>query len=404
MRIIVYTGKGGVGKTSVAAATAIRLAARGYRTLVLSTDAAHSLGDSLDCPLGPDPVPVAENLWAQEVDSLREAERTWGTFQKWLAGLLQWANVGDITPDELLVFPGLEELFSLLQIRRQAQSGKYDVIVVDCAPTGETLRLLSFPDSFRWWIHKVLPMKAKVVKIARPVARVVAHGLELPSDEVLANVDDLFYQLEELQALMTDPATTTVRLVVNPERMVIAEARRSFTYLNLYGFHTDAVVVNRVLPAGVDAGYLANWRVIQGRHEEEIQAAFSPLPIFRVPLMETEVVGLPMLDRVAEAAFGETDPGAVLYEGHVERVHREGDGYVLEIMTPFVSKEEVNLTQRGDELTVQVGAYKHKVVLPRTLMGRPVLGAKFAAERLRIRFGERQARTPDPEEEEAGAE
>ena len=389
MRIIVYTGKGGVGKTSVAAATAVRLAAGGSRTLVMSTDAAHSLADSLDQPVGPDPTPVTANLWGQEVDSLQEMERSWGSVQRWLTGVLQWAKVGDISAEELVVFPGLEELFSLLQIHRQARSGNFDAIVVDCAPTGETLRLLSFPDAFQWWIHRIFPMERKLVRVARPVARVMGKGLELPGEDVFDTVEDLFAQLEELQVLLQDPRVTSVRIVLNPEKMVISEARRSFTYLNLYGFNTDAVVVNRVLPESVDTGYLANWRRIQGKYEEEIQQSFAPLPVLRVPLMETEVVGLPMLDRVADAAFAATDPGAILHVGQVERVQREGEGYVLEVAAPFAAREEINLTQRGDELTIQVGRYKHKVLLPRTLMGRPVLGARFAGQKLRVRFGER---------------
>ncbi|HEY3364567.1 MAG TPA: ArsA family ATPase [Symbiobacteriaceae bacterium] len=391
MRVIVYTGKGGVGKTSVAAATAARMAARGCRTLVLSTDAAHSLADSLDRPLGPDPVEVAENLWGQEVDSLREAERSWGDMQAWLNNMLQWAKISDISSEELLVFPGLEELFSLLQIRDQVRSGRFDAIVVDCAPTGETLRLLSYPNSLRWWLDKMFGYKKTLLKVARPVVKMTMGGLELPSDQAINSVERLFRELGEMNELLLDPAITSVRLVLNPEKMVIAESRRSFTYLNLFGFNTDAVIVNRVLPATVDAGYLAQWREIQGRYEEEIGHAFSPLPIRRVPLMEQEVVGLPMLARVADAAFGDGDPAEILYAGRVEEVRKEPEGYVLDLAVPFVSREEIRLTQRGDDLTVQVGTYKRNVTLPRTLLGRPVLGAKFHDQRLRVRFGERLA-------------
>lgn len=403
MRVIVYTGKGGVGKTSVAAATAVRLAARGYRTLVLSTDAAHSLADSLDRPLGPDPVAVAENLWGQEVDSLREAERSWGDMQRWLSSVLEWAKISDISPEELLVFPGLEELFSLLQIRRQAVSGSYDAIVVDCAPTGETLRLLSYPSSFRWWVDKLFGYKKTLLKVARPVVKVTTRGLELPSDNAIASALRLFEELGEMNELLRDPTTTSVRMVLNPEKMVIAESRRSFTYLNLFGFNTDAVIVNRVLPPAVDAGYLAYWREIQSRYEEEIEQAFSPVPIRRVPLMEQEVVGLPMLERVAAAAFGDSDPAAILHTGVVEEVRKEADGYVLNLTVPLVAREEIRLTQRGDDLTVQVGSYKKKVILPRTLLGRQVIGAKFADQRLRLRFGERVTAAGDAADGETAA-
>ena len=391
MRVIVYTGKGGVGKTSVAAATGARLAAEGLRTLVISTDAAHSLADALDLPLGPDPVLVADRLWGVEIDSLREAERSWGSVQRWFANVMAWAKLDDVSAEELLVFPGLEELFSLLKIREYVHSGQYDVLVVDCAPTGETLRLLSFPNVFGWWLQKFFPMKKRMVKMARPVAKVLTGGLELPGDDMMNDVERLFVELQELGDIMTDPAITSVRIVLNPEKMVLAESRRSFTYLNFFGFHTDAVIVNRVLPPEADGGYFANWRQIQAKYDEEIQTAFNPLPILRVPMMETEVVGLAMLAKVAEAAFAGTDPGAILHEGRVEEVRKEEKGYVLDLAVGFAPKEEISLNQRGDELTVQVGTYKRKVFLPRTLMGRAVLGAKFAGQRLQIRFGEREA-------------
>lgn len=391
MRIIVYTGKGGVGKTTVAAATGVALAAQGRRTLIISTDAAHSLADSVDQPLGPDPTPIAANLWGQEVDSLREAERSWGAVQQWLSGVLAWAQIKDVGPEETLVFPGFEELFSLLQVLQHARSGRYDALIVDCAPTGETLRLLSYPGVIRWWLEKIFPYQRGLVKVARPVARVVGGGLELPSNEVMNSIEGLFRQVEEMQGLLLDPAVTSLRLVVNPEKMVLAETRHSFTYLNLYGFNTDAVVVNRMLPPAAAAGYFAGWAGIQSRYEEEIQAAFSPLPIFHVPLMETEVVGLSGLEQVAQAAFAGTDPGAILYTGRVEQLVKEPEGYVLELAVPFVSREEVQLNQRGDELTIQVGRFKRKALLPRTLAGRPVLGARLAGQRLRIRFGERPA-------------
>lgn len=392
MRIIVYTGKGGVGKTSVAAATAARVAAQGHRTLVVSTDAAHSLADALDRPLGPEPVQVAERLWAQEIDSVREAERSWGLVREYIGKVMAWAKITEVSSEELLVFPGLEELFALLRIREHAQGGQFDVLVVDCAPTGETLRLLSFPQVGGWWLDKLFPMKRRMIKMVRPVSKVVTGGLEMPGEEMLDSVEVLMRSLGELQALLLDPEQTSVRLVLNPEKMVIAESRRSFTYLNLFGFNTDAVIVNRVFPEHVDAGYLAGWREIQGKYEEEVRTSFSPLPILRVPMMESEVVGLPMLERVGDAAFGDLDAAAMLHVGgRVEELIREPEGYVLQLAVPFASKEQIHLLQRGEELTVQVGWYKRKVLLPRTLTGRPVLGAKFASDRLRIRFGERAA-------------
>lgn len=371
---------------SVAAATAVKLAEQGYRTLILSTDAAHSLSDSFQVALGSEPVRISERLWGVEVDSLRETEKHWGAVRNWLSGLMSWANLNDITTEEMLVFPGMEELFSLLEIRRHASSGDYDAIIVDCAPTGETLRLLSYPNLLRWWLEKVFPYERRLLKVVRPVAKVVAGGLELPGDNVLDILASLVRQLEKLQKIIIDPAMTSVRVVVNPEKMVIAEARRAFTYLNLYGFNTDAIIVNRVLPAEAGTGYWSTWRDIHIKYEEEIRNSFSPLPILRIPMMESEVYGLPMLKRIGEAAFANTDAAAVLYRGKVQEIRKEEDGYVLELVLPFVQKDQLQLSQKGDELTVQAGPYKRKVLLPRTLLGREITGARFTEQKLTIRF------------------
>jgi arsenite-transporting ATPase len=311
--------------------------------------------------------------------------------QRWLTGVLRWADVADVNSEELIVFPGLEELFSLLQILRHAREGRFDVLVVDCAPTGETLRLLSYPNVLRWWLDRLFPFQRRMARVVRPVARLVSSGFEPPTEDALDAIEQVFRQVEQMQALLRDPAVTSVRLVVNPEKMVLAESRRTFTYLNLFGFNTDAIVVNRVLPEGAGAGYFAGWRSIQGRYEEEIRTAFSPLPILQVPLLETEVVGLPLLERVAAAAYGEGDPAEVFFAGRVEEVRREAGGHVLDLAVPFVVRGDVQLSQRADELTVHIGSYKRKTLLPRTLAGRPVLGARLAEQRLLIRFGERPA-------------
>lgn len=389
MRIIIYTGKGGVGKTSVAAATAVKLAKQGKRTLVLSTDAAHSLADSLGTMIGPDPVPISENLWGQEVNSLRETERNWGAVQGWLTTLLDKAQLTDITTEEMLVFPGMEELFSLLQIKEHAMNEQFDVLVVDCAPTGETLRLLSYPNVLNWWLEKIFPTERKLIKLVRPVAKIV-NKVELPSDDVLDSVEQLARGLEEMQRIVLDPEITSVRIVVNPEKMVLAEAKRSFTYLNLFGFNTDAIIVNRVLPDEAGEGFFAHWRELQRKYENEIVENFQPLPILKAPMMPKEVIGLPVLEELADIVFGKEDPSAKLYQGRTELI-REVDGELqLELMIPFVDKAALDLTQTGDELTVNAGAYKRKVILPRVLMGRQVTGAKYAEDRLIIRFSARE--------------
>lgn len=397
MRIIVYTGKGGVGKTSVAAATAVRLACQGLRTLVMSTDAAHSLADAFNMEIGAEPVQIAEPLWAQEVDNLRETERNWGAVQAWFGGVLDWSRLEDVSTEEMLTFPGMEELFSLLQILDHAKSGKYDVLIVDCAPTGETLRLLGYPNVLTWWLEKIFPHERRLVKMARPVAKFLTGGLELPDDKVMNDVERLFRRVVEAQTLLLEPSITSVRIVVNPEKMVISEARRSFTYLNLYGFNTDAVIINRVLPQEAGGGYWAEWSERHARYEEEIRNTFQPIPVFRVPLMKSEVTGIPALADLADLAFGEQNPAEILYVGRVEEMKKEKDGYALYLSLPFLEKADVNLTQRGDELTLQAGAYRRKVILPRTLAGRPILGARFTEQRLCIRFGQRSKTSEETE-------
>ncbi|MDR6226252.1 ArsA family ATPase [Desmospora profundinema] len=390
MRVILYTGKGGVGKTSIAAATGLRLAEEGKRTLVLSTDAAHSLSDSFDRPLTNDPVPISNRLWGMEVDPIKETERNWGAVQKWFQGVMDWAELDDTTSEEMIVFPGMEELFSLLKIKHYIKSGKFDTIVVDCAPTGETLRLLSYPNILKWWLEKIFPYEKRLVKVIKPVAKAVTGGLELPDSHTMDSIERLGRELEEMHRMIFQSRMTSVRIVMNPEKMVIAEARRSFTYLNFFGFHTDAVVVNKIFPEEAGIGYFKDWHIKHAQYLQEIKASFSPLPILKVPLMQDEVTGLQSLNRVADQAFAHVDVGSVLYEGTAEEVKREQERYVLKLALPFVTKDKVNVMQRGDELTITVGTYKRKVILPRVLMGRPVTGARFADEKLNIYFGDRE--------------
>ena len=386
MRIIIYTGKGGVGKTSIAAATAVKLAEQGLNTLIMSTDAAHSLSDSLDVSLSADPTLIAPHLWAQEVNSLRETERNWGTVQSYLSKILEKAKLTNITTEEMLVFPGMEELFSLLQLKTHAQSGNFDVIVVDCAPTGETLRLLSYPNVLNWWLDKIFPHERRLIKVIRPVAKVVTGGYELPSDDVLDSIETFVRGLEELQQLMLDPDITSIRLVLNPEKMVVSEAKRSFTYLNLFGFNTDAIIVNRILSEEATDGFMAEWRKMHVKYLEEIGHNFNPLPLIEVPLWPHEVVGIAMLREVGNVLFNQQQAQAVLYKGRTEEVTVNDGKHQLSIAIPFVEKKEIELSQRGDELTIQVGAYKRKVILTRPLLGQNVAGAKFLNDRLVIQF------------------
>jgi arsenite-transporting ATPase len=385
MRIILYTGKGGVGKTSVAAATALRAARLGRRTLVMSTDAAHSLGDSFDMPLAGEPLPIVQNLWGQELDVFREIDRHWGTLQDWLKVLMAWRGLDEVVAEEMAVLPGMEELAGLLHLINHYKLGEYEVIVVDCAPTGETLRLLSFPDVARWWMHRIFPIERVAARIARPVLRRVTD-LPLPDDEVFDAVKELFAKLEDMRGILTDPATSSVRLVLNPEKMVIRETQRTFTYLNLYGYATDLVVCNRIIPRAVSDSYFQTWKATQRRHYHQVEEAFAPLPILKAPLMEQEVVGVAMLERFGEALYGARDPTAVLYKGQIHDIRQEDGQYVLTLAMPFVTREEISLSQVGDELVVQAGAFKRNIILPRAMAGMESQGARLEGERLSIRF------------------
>jgi arsenite-transporting ATPase len=390
VRILFYTGKGGVGKTSVAAATAARCADLGYRTVVLSTDLAHSLADSLDVRLGPEPREVVPNLWAQETDIYHNLQTHWGTVQEWLNALLEWqGGVDDLVADELTVLPGMDELANLLWINRHRESGGYDVIVVDAAPTGETLRLLSFPDVMRWWMERLFPVHRRAMGVARPLLRAFID-VPLPSDRVYDSVEQLFAQLDHLHRMLVDPQLTSVRLVLNPEKMVVAEAQRTHTYFQLFGYPTDLVVANRVLPPEVVDPFFLTWKHTQAAYLQKIEEGFRPLPIRPVPLFGDEVVGLDRLRRMGEALFGAEDPTQVFFRGRTHAIEPGPDGtYELTIPVPFATRGDVQLRQTGDELFVQVGAHRRHLVLPRALAGRQAAGAKLdeAARTLRVRFG-----------------
>lgn len=385
MRIILYTGKGGVGKTSVSAATALRLAKMGYRTLVMSTDAAHSLADSFDRPLGHEPVEVVPNLWAQEISVLHEVDRSWVTLQKYLSTLLSWRGMEDVVAEEMTVLPGAEELAGLVRIVKHYDSGRYDAIVVDCAPTGDTLRLLSFPEIARWWLEKLFPVQRQVAKILRPLARTVTD-MPMPEDDVFESIKQLLMSLDRIHKLLADPKMTSVRIVLNAEKMVVKEAQRVYTYLSLFGYTTDMVICNRLFSQAMGADGLDKWREIQRRNHTLVEECFTPVPIFDVPFFDSEVVGMKMLEKMGEAVFGGEDPAKVFFQGKVQTIEPVEHGFILKMPLPFATREQVDLLQTGDELVVQVGDYKRNVILPRALATLQVDGAKLEGGELRIRF------------------
>lgn len=385
MRVILFTGKGGVGKTSVAAATALRAAELGYRTIILSTDIAHSLSDSFDIQLGNEPKQISPNLWGQEIEIYQTMESYWGTIRKFVSALLAWRGMGDIVADEVAVLPGMEELANLLYISRYQEEGNHDVIIVDCAPTGETMRLLSFPEMMHWWMSRMFPLQRRVASVVRPVVKTLTN-IPVPGKEVFSAVEELFGEIDKIRELLTDCTRSSMRLVVNPEKMVVKEAQRSLTYLNLFGYCADAVVCNRIIPEQVTDSYFKAWKHSQKKYRRLIEESFSPLPILDVPLLENEVVGLPMLKVMAEAIYGNTDPTGVLFQGRVQDIQKEDGGYVLNLALPFVSKEKVSLKHSYDELDIQVASYRRNVVLPQVLRGLSVTEAKMDKGTLRIRF------------------
>ncbi len=384
-RTILYTGKGGVGKTSVAAATARRCAAAGLRTVIVSTDPAHSLSDSLETELGGAPVACGDNLWGQEVQAQDEMERHWEAVQDWMGQMLVEQGVDRITADELTVPPGMDELFSLLQIKDHHESGEFDAIVVDCAPTGETLRLLSFPDVASWWLEKVFPIERRLMAAARPFARTLLD-VNLPSEAVFDDVERLVTNLGSMNAILRDRSTTSVRLVMNPDRMVIREAMRTYTYLNLYGYLTDAVVVNRVFPAEAGEGYFAGWREVQQEQMELVRSAFGAVPVLTAPYMEQEVVGPAMLDRLGDELFDGTDPGAILHEDMSQELVTNNGMATLRLAMPFVEKADIDLKKIGLDVVVRVGGQKRTIILPATMAAYRPRSAQFEDGALSVRF------------------
>jgi arsenite/tail-anchored protein-transporting ATPase len=383
-RTILYTGKGGVGKTSVAACTARRCAAAGLNTLVISTDPAHSLSESLAAELAGEPVQVADRLWGQEVKAQEEMERHWSGVQEWLGELFMERGVDRISAEELTVPPGMDELFSLLRLQAHNESGRFDTIIVDCAPTGETLRLLSFPDVARWWIDKVFPYEKQILAAARPLARSLLD-ISLPSQAVFADMERLSQNLIAMNEILRDRKRCTIRLVMNPDKMVIGEAMRTFTYLNLYGYLTDAVIVNRLFPAGV-GDYFAAWRRVQEEHLELVHSAFAPVPVLTAPYFEQEVVGADMLDRLADHLFEGLEPGAILHDAITQELRVEESGARLKLALPFADKGDITLKKIGLELIVGVGGQKRTISLPPALAAFHPTGATFQDGALEVQF------------------
>jgi arsenite-transporting ATPase len=394
VRVVLFTGKGGVGKTTVAAATAVRSASAGLRTLVMSTDPAHSLADSFEVKIGSHPTEIATRLWAQQIDAQDRLEDNWREIQDYLTQVMNWAGVETIQAEELTVIPGLDEIFALIDVRTHVESGRYDMLIVDCAPTAETLRLLSLPEIMNWYIERIFPVERRVVKTIRPIVSKMTT-LPIAGDQVFGAVERLHRNLDAVKQILTDEKTSSVRLVVNPEKMVISEARRTYTYLGLFGYRVDAVVVNRVLPAEITDPYFGKWKDIQAEHLATVRESFEPVPILTARLFDREMVGVSLLHEMGSEVYGDLDAADVLYRDEPIRVRKRGTGYVLSMRLPFASRDDMDIHRRGEELYVRVGPYKRNLILPQTLQRMVVREANFVGDHLEVLFGrEPQVRRP----------
>jgi arsenite-transporting ATPase len=387
LRIILVTGKGGVGKTTVAAATALAAADVGYRTLVTSTDPAHSLADALDLELGSDPTPVVAGLKGQQIDTQRQLDRYWGAIRRQLMDVLDWGGAAGIEAEEFLVFPGMDELFALLEVNRHARSGEFDVLVVDCAPTAETLRLLSLPEVLSWYFEKVMPTERRLMRAARPLLTRLTD-LPVPEDEVFVAAQSVFTSIEAVRDLMSRPEVTTARLVINPEKMVIDEARRTYSYLGLFGYGVDSVVVNRVLPDLVSDPYFDRWRAIQKGHLDVVDDAFAEVPRLRLRLFDDEMVGVERLRIMAAELYGDRDPIFDFEAASPFRIVEGEAGITMELDVPFVEKSELDVFRHGHELFVRVGPYRRSFILPDALHRREVTRARLEGGILQVSFGD----------------
>jgi arsenite-transporting ATPase len=353
----------------------------------MSTDPAHSLADSFGVDLGDELVEVAPKCFAQQLDAQARMESSWGEIRDYLRGVFDWAGLDDVEAEELSVVPGLDEVFALGDVKAFDASGEWDLLVVDCAPTAETIRFLSLPDILGWYMERLFPLGRRMTRVVGPVVSRLAGGVPIASDEVFGATERFFQRLDGVKELLTDPERSSVRLVVNPEKMVVAEARRTFTYLSLFGYPVDAVVVNRVLPDAVSDPWFDAWRASQAEHLASIEAGFAPVPVLRAELAEREVVGIDRLAEFAAGVYGDLAPADVLHHGRPFRIETDGDELVLELALPFASRDELDVAVVDGELVVTVGPYRRCVVLPDSLRRRQVRGAALGDGVLRVRFG-----------------
>ena len=391
MRIVFFAGKGGVGKTSIAAASGVACAQKGLKTIIMSLDAAHSLVDSFDLDKTlmdknkGQPVRVAKNLSIQEVDVQEEIKKNWGDVHKYISSLLNISGIDEVLAEELAILPGMEEVSSLLHINRYVAEKRYDVILLDCAPTGESIRFISIPTSLEWYMKKLFDVERRIVKIARPITKRL-YSVPLPEDEYFATIQRLFDRLEGIDTILSDPNITTVRLITNPEKIILKETQRAYMYFSLYKMCVDAVIINRILPEAVEDGYFAQWKKTQGRYIEKTEQLFSPIPILKVPMLSDQVVGIAELSKLAKEIYGSLNPEQILYADTPYTFRKVGEDYFLDIKIPFLTKKEVELSKCNEELIVRIGGFKRHVLLPRNIAARQPSGAKVERDKVVIKL------------------
>ena len=398
MRIILYSGKGGVGKTSICAATGLELARRGYNTLVMSVDPAHSLTDCFDLEKrlmdheAGQLVSVAKNLWIQEVDVQEEISRHWRSVYGYVSALLNVSGLEQSLAEELAIFPGMEEVSSLLYVNQYVRDKSFDVMLLDCAPTGESLRFISIPTTLEWYMAKIFKLERRVMSVVRPMLTSLT-SVPLPQDDYFQNLEDLHEKLAGIDKLLADPRTTTVRLVTNPEKVVLKETQRAFTYFCLYGLTIDAVIVNRILPPEVQDRFFSAWRETQERWIQSLEEFFAPVPLWRVPLFQDEVLDTERLRKLGQVLYGDRDPAKHFFQQAPYSFRKVDGNYHLHLRLPFVSSEDVNLHKKSDELIIRLGSFKRHVLLPQRMSNCEPLSARIKDDELVVVLGRNNAQS-----------
>lgn len=391
MRLIFYTGKGGVGKTTISAATGIKLASLGYKTIVISLDVAHSLRDSFDredlliAQADKKRIQINENLWIQEINVQEAIIEYWDEVYNYIRSLLNRSGLESLVAEEIAVFPGMEEICALLYINQYIRENTYDVIILDCAPTGESLRFVSIPTTLEWYMNRIFKLERNMAKIAGPIIETIS-SVPIPKDAYFQNIQQLFEKLEGIDTVLTDPNITTVRLVTNPEKIVIKETQRAFMYFCLYGLCIDAVIINRIFPEGVEEKFFEIWKQTQQKYIEEAENYFSGVPIWKVNLFDDQIVGDIGLCKLGDLLYPDIDPTDKFSEQKPYQFKKVNDNYQLIMQLPFLTKQEVHLTKHGDELIVTIGGFKRHVALPRSLSSAKTTGAKLTGHQLVITF------------------